>query len=296
MGTLFSSPSASSSSSSWHATSRTVFITGASSGIGAELARNFARDGAKLGLLARNAERLEHVAAECRALGATSVHIYRADLTIHPEVVQATSQAVEDFGGFDVVVLNAGRSQGCYFEEIQDIEEIDYMMKLNVSGVIIPLQRLLPHIFKSSQSRIVFVGSVAGIIPVPYRSVYTASKYAVTGFCETLRIELKDTYGTQSPKVTLITIPEVSGTDLNEGRMKFGAEKPPIQFRNDTSLELEPTCQQMMTAIRQGRREWGAPRKVRLLRPFLSLIPEVLEGIIIRHIRRTHYRPQITSN
>ena len=183
MGNLWSSES------SWQATSRNVFITGASSGIGAELARAFAREGAKLALLGRNVDRLQQVAKDCVRLGAEAVQVYSADLTVNADIERATRQAIQDFEGFDVVILNAGRSQGCYFEEIQDIEQIDYMMKLNVSGVMIPLQKLLPSIHKSRHSRIVFISSTAGVVPVPYRTVYSASKFAVSGFCDTLRLD-----------------------------------------------------------------------------------------------------------
>ena len=77
--------------------------------------------------------------------------------------------------------------------------------------------------------------------------------------------------------------------------MNFGSALPPVQFRNDTSLELEPTCRNMMEAIREGRREWGKPLKVRLLQPLISIIPELIEGMIMKHMRRTHFRPKVSS-
>jgi len=290
MGGIFSSLS---SDSSWQATSRKVLITGASSGIGAELARNFAKEGAHLALLARNKERLEQVADECRQLGAESVQLYYADLTKNQEIEQATSKAMQDFGGFDVVILNAGRSQGCYFEEINDVDQIDHMMKLNVSGVIVTLQKLLPFIYKSRHSRIVFISSTAGIIPVAYRTIYCSSKFAVTGFTGALRMELDDTYGSEAPKVCLVAVPEVNGTALNSGRMDFGASQPAAQFLPGTSLDLEPTCHSLMEAIRAGKREWGLPMKVRLIRPFYSIVPNLIDAVVMKHLRKTMFRPVI---
>jgi len=291
MGGLFSS------SSKWEATSRKVLITGASSGIGAELARIFAKEGAQLALLGRNEERLQAVARECETLGAEIVKMYVADLIDNKDIDRVTKQALQDFVGFDVVILNAGRSQGCYFEEINDVEQVDYMMKLNVSGVINPLQKLLPSIYKSKNSRIVFVSSTAGIIPVAYRSIYCASKFAVTGFAGALRMELNDTYGAErAPKVCLVAVPEVNGTNLNAGRMDFGATQPPAQFKNDTSADLEPTCQQLMQAIRNGDREWGLPAKVRFMRPLSSLLPELCDNMVLKHLRKTHYRPAAVTD
>eukprot|EP01083_Nonionella_stella_P210877 763011_1 len=104
---------------------------------------------------------------------------------------------------------------GCYFEEIKDVESINYMLKLNVNGVINTLFYALPWVCMVSSSRIVIISSVAGIAPVPYRTVYCASKHALTGFANSLRIELKDTHGKdKSPKVQLINLQGVSGTSL----------------------------------------------------------------------------------
>mmetsp|Transcript_12101 Transcript_12101/g.33501 ORF Transcript_12101/g.33501 Transcript_12101/m.33501 type:complete len:293 (-) Transcript_12101:1383-2261(-) len=291
MGTLFSS------FSPWEASSRTVLITGASSGIGAELARQFAKENTHLALLGRNEERLTSVATECRELGAASVKTYSADLSENYQIDRAVRDVIQDFGGgFDVVVLNAGRSQGCYFEEILDAEQIDYLLKLNVSGNIILLQKILRHVYKSRHSRIVFVSSTAGIIPVAYRTIYCASKFAITGFSGSLRMELKDTYGEDAPKVCLLALPEVGGTNLNQARLQFGANQPPVQFKEEASAGLKSTCEQAMSAIRRGDREWGLPTKVSLLRPFYSLLPNTMDNLVMKHLRKTHFRPTSDVN
>jgi short-subunit dehydrogenase len=291
MGNLFSSKS-----STWQATSRNVLITGASRGIGAELARNFAKEGARLALLARNKDGMKDIAEECKQLGAERVETYSCDLTENKQIETACLQAIQDFEGFDVVVLNAGRSQGCYFEEIQDIDQIDYMLKLNIGGVVITLQKLLPAVFKSKHSRIVVVSSTAGIIPVPYRSVYCASKAALNGFCGSVRMELIDTYADAAPHVCVINFPEVKGTSLNTGRMDFGAKLKPVQFKNEAASDLKPACELCMGAIRQGQRSWGEPTKVKILLPLYSFIPGILEVLIMRHLKKTHFRPGIEES
>jgi NADP-dependent 3-hydroxy acid dehydrogenase YdfG len=285
-----------SSAASWDATSRNILITGASSGIGAELARCLAREGGNLALVARNQTKLEEVAKECRKLGSEKVHIYSCDLTKNAEIEASMAKALDDFKGFDVVVMNAGRSQGCFFEEIQDVDQIDYMMKLNVGGVIIPLQKLLPGIHKSRQSRIVVVSSVAGKIPVLYRTIYSASKAALNGFCNSLRLELGETYGGDAPKVCIMSFPEIKGTLLNEGRMDFGSMEPAVQFKDDGAGDLHMACQGCLKAIRRGSRSWGEPFKVKLLLPLYPFIPRVIETMILKHLRRTHYRPATQAN
>jgi len=275
---------------SWQAEGKNVFITGASAGIGAELSRCFARAGAALALVARNKQALETVAQECRELGAGKVNIYTCDLTKNVEIKSATEKAVADFGGFDVVILNAGRSQGHFFEEIKDVEQIDYLLKLNISGVINTCHYLLPSIFKSRHSRLVVISSTAGIIPVPYRTVYCASKFALTGFSNTLRMELQDTYKENSPAICLVNFPEVSGTKLNTSRLDFGADEPPFGFDGSNTVPVEKACKHLMREIAKGTREWGQPWKVTILRPFYSIVPNVLERIIMKHVKTTHTR------
>lgn len=224
-------------------------------------------------------------------LGSPTAKVYVCDLTDSGQIRDAVGDAVRDFGRFDVVVLNAGRGQGCYFEEIRDSDQIDYMLKLNVNGVINTLHHVLPSVPKSSSSRLVFISSVSGLLGVPYRTVYCASKHALTGFANTLRIELIDTYGPEAPKITLINFSEVSGTQLNAGRMDFGAERRPAEFETKGTLSVEEACSGDMVAVAAGARELGHPPKISVLLPFYRLIPEIMDSIVLRHVKKTHSRP-----
>ena len=172
-------------------------------------------------------------------------------------------EALEQFGRFDVVILNAGRSQGCYFEEIDDVDSINYMLKLNVNGVITTLYHLLPSVPKLSSSRIVVISSVSGLIPVPYRTIYCASKHALNGFANSLRLELNDSYGNDAPAIQVINFPEVRETCLNSGRMDFGADEPPIEFDTKHVMSVVKACSLLMMEIAKGTREWGQPLKVK---------------------------------
>ncbi len=279
------------SKSNWSAEGKNVLITGASSGIGSEMARNFAKAGASVALLARSRENLQAVADECKELGSPKAEIFLCDMTDDDLIKDATTKALEQFGRFDVLILNAGRSQGCYFEEINNVHDINYLLKLNINGVINTLYHLLPSIPKSSSSRIVVISSVAGLLPVPYRSVYCASKHALNGFANSLRIEMKDTYGKDAPVVQVINFPEVQGTELNNGRMDFGADQPPIKFDTTKVITVEEACSSLTKKIEEGVREWGQPLKVSILLPLLSIIPNILENIIIKTVKKTHYRP-----
>lgn len=267
-----------------------ILITGASSGIGKSLALQYAAQGANLALLSRRKDALDRLCQQCIENGASSARYYCCDLTQNADIATATRKAIEEFRSFDIIILNAGRSQGHYFEEIQDVNQIDYLIKLNVNGVINTCHYILPSVIKTADSRIVIVSSTAGIIPVPLRTVYCASKFALTGFANTLRMELKDSYGKDSPSVCLINFPEVKGTELNDARLDFGAEEPPYCFDGSMALNVDVACAAMIQKVARGTREWGQPLQVTILRPLYSIIPTVLEAMIMKRIKKTHYR------
>eukprot|EP01083_Nonionella_stella_P000253 762_1 len=145
----------------------------------------------------------------------------------------------------------------------------------------------------TSSSRIVIISSVAGIIPVPYRTVYCASKHALTGFANSLRLELKDKHGDDdSPKVLLINLQGVSGTSLNTGRMEFGADLPPMEFTTGPYVAgVEETCELLMKQIATGKSEWGQPWKVMILLPLRGMMMNVVDAIILKIAKKMHYRP-----
>lgn len=311
MGSLFSR-SRSSSTCDYQFTGRKVLITGASSGIGACVARLLAKEGTHMALLGRDKHRLDAVAQECRQIAANNhqkggggggeepaaniikIEIYTCDLTDNDDMDKATARAVADFENFDALFLIAGRSQGCYFEEIHDAKQIDYMLKINVSGVLLMIQKLLPYVYKSSHSRIVILSSVSGIVAVPYRTIYCATKHALTGFSRALRMELQDMYGPEkAPVISLINFPEVKDTALNDARMDFGAVLPAARFSVDAALGLEESCLGLLEAVRKGKREWGEPTKAKILLPLYSIIPQVIENIVMAHVKKTHFRPAI---
>lgn len=275
-----------------YAKGKNVLITGASAGIGAELARKFAEQGANLALVARNEAKLEGVKTECLTLGATKADIFKCDLTNDEEIKKMVQESTESFEYFDILVLNAGRSMGCYFEEIQDMDSINYLLKLNVNGVINPLMCALPSVPKSEESRIVVISSVSGLIGVPYRTIYCASKHALGGFCNALRIELKDTYGEKSPKVQLINFPEVSGTDLNSGRMTMGAARPPCEFKTGGKMAtVESACSDLIQEIEKGTDEWGQTAKFKILVWLRLMAANFADKVLLKAVKKSHVRP-----
>ena len=167
-----------------------VFITGASSGIGAALAREYAARGASLGLLARRRPLLEELAA---SLPHPERHrIYAADVTDHDAVAAAAADFIAAKGGADIVIASAGISHGTLTERPADLAVFDAVFATNVNATVATFSPFIASM-KAQQGprRLVGIGSVAGIRGMRGAGAYCASKAAVHSYCESLRLELR---------------------------------------------------------------------------------------------------------
>ena len=169
-----------------HFNGKTVIVTGASSGIGEALAREFAAVGANVVLGARNGARLEQIAAEICAAGGHAA-VCPTDVTSEAECRELIATAVRTFGGIDVLICNAGLSMRALFDDV-DLQVLHRLMDVNFWGTVNCCKPALPYL-QASHGSIVGISSVAGLHGLPGRTGYSASKYAMTGFLETLRIE-----------------------------------------------------------------------------------------------------------
>ena len=172
-------------------TDQVIIVTGASSGIGRALCLELARERPRLVLAARSQERLAEVARECERLGA-SCHIVRTDVNERDDCRRLVSETIAKWGQLDVLVANAGRAMWSRFDEIDDLAVIEEVMRTNYLGSVYCTNYALPHL-KKSGGLIVAMSSVSGLSGVPMLSGYAASKHAVLGFFESLRIELDGT-------------------------------------------------------------------------------------------------------
>ncbi len=167
-------------------TNKTVIVTGASSGIGEALAREFAARGARVVLGARSIQKLQLIAGEIRDRGGEAVYC-AVDVTRPEECRELIGTAVREFGGVDVLVCNAGLSMRALFDDV-DLDVLHRLMDVNFWGTVNCCKYALPYL-QASKGSVVGVSSVAGLHGLPGRTGYSASKYAMTGFLETLRIE-----------------------------------------------------------------------------------------------------------
>ena len=178
---------------------QSVWITGASSGIGAACAYRYAEEGARLVLTSSSVNRLEPVAARCRKLGATEVSILPYDLTCLDGIEALTDKAWDAMKGIDIVMLNAGISQRTNVEDTS-MDIVRKIMEINYFAPVAIAKCLLPKMVGRGYGKIAVTTSIAGRFGFPLRCGYSSSKFALYGFFETLQAE----YYEKGIRVTLV--------------------------------------------------------------------------------------------
>ena len=196
-----------------------AIVTGASSGIGQALALQLAGQGAKVVLAARRAELLEEIATACRQAGGEALAV-PTDVADEAQCKTLVERAVAAFGRVDLLVNNAGLAVIARLEDYSDLDLFKHTMDVNFYGAVYCTYYALPHLIRS-RGRIVAVSSLGGKAPAPYNSPYIASKFAMQGFFDSVRIEMRK-YGVS---VTIIC-PYWVVTGFHEAQMdKNGVSK-----------------------------------------------------------------------
>jgi len=165
---------------------KVVIITGASSGIGKALALEYATRGAHVIMAARNEERLHKAASEVSARGAKVLAVL-TDVSVEVDCKELINKSIEEFGRIDILINNAGISMRALFADT-DLDVIRQLMDINFWGMVYCTKFALPYLLEAKGS-VVGVSSIAGYKGLPGRTGYSASKFAMHGFLETLRIE-----------------------------------------------------------------------------------------------------------
>ncbi len=221
---------------------RVIVITGASSGIGAELARLVGARGAKPVLVARRQRELETVAAES---GPHAMPIV-ADVTRRTDVERVVATALEKLGQIDVWVNNAGRAISRPVSELTD-EDVDEMMLVNLKSALYGIQAVLPHFKQRGQGQIVNVSTMLSRVPfAPIRSAYSAAKAALNSLTSSLRMEL----GATHPGIVISTVlPGIVATDFGLNAKHGGPDNRQLPGAQRVSEVAEVIAQ----VIEEGR-------------------------------------------
>jgi len=226
-----------------------VIITGASSGIGKELSIQLAKKGAVLSLAARDIIRLEKVADECRALG-SKVVVVKTDVSVKEECMNLIEKTVAEFGRIDSLINNAGISMWAKFDEISNIDLFESIMRINYLGSVYCTYYALPYL-KKSKGRIVGISSLTGKTGVPTRTAYAASKHAMAGFFDSLRVELMHTGVT----VTMI-YPGFVATEVRERTLGIDGKSLGKSHLNESKVMPVDECVRLIiNAVEKRNRE-----------------------------------------
>jgi short-subunit dehydrogenase len=258
---------------------KSVLITGASEGIGRALALELARDRPRLTLVARNRERLESLAAECRQLGAEAGTVC-ADLANEPDCARAVREALARFGSLDILVNNAGITMWSRFDAIADPAVFEQVMRVNYLSAVHCTRAALPAL-KTSGGLIVAVASLAGLNGVPERTAYAASKHAMVGFFESLRIELAGS----GVDVTIVA-PDFVVSEIHRRAIGPGGQPLGHTPMNEPSIMTSEECAHMMRrALARRQRLLITSLRGRLGRFAKPFLPALMDRVAARAIR-----------
>ena len=259
-----------------------IIITGASDGIGAEMARQLARSkgsGVALVLAARNEAALQQVAGECAAAGAHTL-VQPTDVARQEDCRRLVAAAAQRFGRIDALINNAGRSAHALFEEVQDLGWYEDLMRVNLWGAVWCTHAALPWL-KASQGRVVAVSSLAGLVGVPGRTAYGASKFAMAGFFEALRAELK-------PAGVSVTTayPGVVDTQIRyRGYNAAGGELGKSNLKEDKAMPVAECAALILAGMQARRREVVMTARGRLGRWLKLIAPGLIERMAMGAVK-----------
>jgi len=273
-----------------HFTNQVIVITGASDGIGAELARQLARERPRLVLAARREDALDAVRDECRSLGAEAISA-PTDVTSDDACRHLIGSAVECFGRIDVLVANAGVSMHARFDAIEDFSTFERLFRINAMGTIWCVRHAYPHL-KLTRGLIVGVSSLAGRTGVPERTTYCASKFAQTGFLDALRIEAAD-----DGVAVMVAYPGVVATEIRRRGWNGRGETAGVSgLAEDEAMPVDRCAHLIIAGMRERRREVvmslrdRAALWLKLIRP--ELVDRMARAAIVR---RSGRRPDTDS-
>ncbi|KAI0513571.1 hypothetical protein KFK09_009596 [Dendrobium nobile] len=213
---------------------KVALITGASSGIGEELAYQYATRGASLVLVARRENALKKVAKAALGKGSPDVLVIKADISKESECKRVIEETIAHFAQLNHLVVNAGLLSSSLFEEITNISAFNQVMDVNFWGAVYTTYYAIPYL-KNSQGNIIVTSSVAGRVPTARMSFYNASKAALIRFYETLRAE----FGSDI-RITILT-PGYVASELTKGKfLQKGGEIGVNEEIRDVQVGLFP--------------------------------------------------------
>ena len=259
---------------------KVIIITGASSGIGLACARDLAGRGAKISLAARNADKLTEIQKELTDQG-YEVLVTPTDVSKEADCKKLIDETVKRFGKIDILVNNAGISMRALFKDL-DLSILKQLMDVNFWGTVYCTKYALPYLLETRGS-VVGVSSIAGFIGLPGRTGYSASKFAMHGFLQTLRTE-----NLKNGLHVLIAAPGFTASNVRKSALTAnGAQQGETPRAEDKMMSAEEVARHLAKAIIKRKRTLILTFKEGKLTVFLSKWwPALIEKLSYNHMAK----------
>ena len=263
---------------------KVVVITGASSGIGKALAYEFAKQNSKLAIGARNIEELDAIANDLVNRGIEVIPV-KTDVTSETDCKNLIDKAVNRFGQIDILINNAGVSMRALFKDV-DLKVIHHLMNVNFWGTVYCTKYALPYLLNSKGS-VVGVSSIAGFHGLPGRSGYSASKFAMHGFLETLRIE-----NLKNGLHVMIAAPGFTATNVRFSALTADGTPQGMSPRNEKNMMLpEEVAKIIVKGVVKRRRNiiMGTEGKISVLAQ--RILPNIIDRLLYGYMAKEPNSP-----
>lgn len=263
---------------------KTVVITGASSGIGLALTKGFASAGANVVFGARRESELVALHKELTAMGYPSAY-RKCDVSCENDCRGLIDAAVESFGGVDVLICNAGLSMRALFDDV-DLNVLHQLMDVNFWGTVNCSKYALPWL-QSSKGSLVGVSSVAGMHGLPARTGYSASKYAMVGFLETLRVE-----NLKKGLHVMVASPGFIATNVRKQSLTAdGTAQGESPRQEEKMMSAEEAARRIMKGVYRRKREVVMDFQGRATKFIKKFAPGLLDKLFYNHMAKEEGAP-----
>ena len=260
---------------------KTVIVTGASSGIGKAAALQLAAEGAWLALAARNVQRLDKLAVECQQLGGKAIAI-PTDVSDENQCRKLIRLTNETYGHIAMIINNAGIDVVSKLEDLPDLHLFKQVMDVNFYGTVYCSYYALPHL-KVTGGRIVNISSLGGVLAIPFNTSYIASKFAVNGFSDSLRMELTATGVSMTVVCPYWVVTEFHERYMDKNGQPKGSAGRAIY--TDKMMTADRCAEIILKAARQRKREvFMGPGKMGILLKLIA--PNLMDKITTKAILR----------
>jgi dehydrogenase/reductase SDR family member 7B len=263
---------------------KVVLITGATSGIGKALALAFGEAGAAVIITGRNEQNLEQTARELNRKNIKHLAL-QADVSQEADCARMVNETLQQFGKLDILVNNAGISMRAMFENL-DLDVIRKVMDINFYGTVYATKYALPHILKTKGS-IIGISSIAGYRGLPGRTGYSASKFAMHGFLETLRTELLDR-GVH----VMIACPGFTASNIRNTALAANGQAQGESPRDEAEMmSAEEVAARILKATRQRKRDLVMTTQGKLTVFLNKWLPGLTDRLVLNHFKKEKDSP-----